>query len=272
MKLRSLSALAAICLLSACSTPSFSVSPDIVAQPSAAPSGGLASLLTGQVVSKEEEQLRDIKTRQILLDFPIKVGVVFYNLQSKLEPADLETQFDTVKTSLKDSGLVRETIKIPNALISSSVTIDELRRLGARFQCDIIVLITGEHDFEKAKNQNLSFFDSFSDKAYYESEVELEAITLDVFTGTLLSPFNVAVEAGPVLLDRAAADYADQSYKAQKEAEAKAWSELKDEALTNLRQLKADVDKRKANLQASPAPSATPEPAPTPAPTATPAA
>ena len=233
---------------------------------------GLAALLTGQVVSSEEAQLRDIKSRQILLDFPVKVGFVYYNLDTRLEAADLKAQFDEVKSEFKNSGQVRETIQIPNTLVSGSVTIEELRKLGARFQCDIIVLLTGSHSFERAKSQNLSFFDSFSEKANYESKVKLDAIALDVFTGTLLSPFDAAVSGQPVLLDRAAADFADKSYKYQQETEAKAWLSLRTEALERLNQLKLDVDKRKAELANQPMPSPTPSPTVSPSPEPNPAA
>ncbi|PKL75655.1 MAG: hypothetical protein CVV27_14245 [Candidatus Melainabacteria bacterium HGW-Melainabacteria-1] len=245
---------------------------------SAAP-GGLASLLTGQVVGSEEQQLRDIQKRQILLDFPVKVGVVFYQLSSKLEATDLEARFDELADSLKATGMVRETIQVPSTLVSGSVTIEELRRLGARFQTDILVLINGSHSYQKSKSQNLSFFDSFSDKASYESEVKLEAIALDVFTGTLLSPFDAAVKSTPQLLDQAAADFAQQTYTQQKSAETQAWQALQTEAIERLTQLKAEVDKRKADLAtaspmpqatAEPTPSATPMPSPVPSPSSSP--
>lgn len=254
-------------LLTACTASPSSISPGYsYPSPSASSAPkGLESLLTGQVVSTDEQQLRDIKNRQILLDFPLKVGVVFYNLNTRLEDADLKAQFDQLKSSLKNSGQVRETLQIPNSLISSAITVEELRKLGARFQCDIMVLVTGSHSFEKAKSQNLSFFDSFSDKASYESKIKLEAIALDVFTGTLLSPFNAAVTGTATLLDRAANDFNTRAYTYQKDTEAKAWESLRSEALERLNQLRQDVDKRKATLnQASPQPIASPSPSAAP--------
>lgn len=227
---------------------------------------GLAALLTGQVVSSEEQQLRDIKNRQILLEFPLKVGVVFYNLDTRLEAADLKVQFDELRSELKNSGQVRETIQIPQTLVGYAVTADDLRKLGARFQCDVVVLVTGSHSFDRARTQNLSFFDSFSEKARYESKVKLDALALEVYTGTLLSPFDAAVSGSPTLLDRGAADFNTQSYSYQKETEAKAWQNLRGEALERLNQLKADVDKRKADIAKAEA-AATPSPAPSEKPT-----
>lgn len=262
----------ALSLLAACGPSPNSFSSPSATYPQPSPSmapGGLASLLTGQIVSNEEQQLRDIKNRQILLDFPIKVGVVFYQLGSKLEPADQEVEFDATAKAFKDSKLVRESIQIPSNLVSASVTVDEIRRLGARFQCDIMILVSGSHSFEKSKNQNLSFFDTFSDKANYESQVKLEAIALDVYTGTLLSPFDAATKGGPFLLDRAAADYSEQAYAKEKDTESKAWQALRNEAIERLTQLKSEVDKRKASLndaQPSPAPSPSLAPSTSPSP------
>lgn len=264
----------ALTTLAACSTPS-PMSTSAYPMPSGTPyataaPGGLASLLTGQVVTSEEAQLRDIQKRQILLDFPIKVGVVTYQLSSKLDATDLEASFDGVSKALKDAGTVRETILIPQTLVSGSVTVEELRRLGARFQCDIMVLVTGSHNFAKSKSQTMGFFDSFSDKINYESSVKLEAIALDVYTGTLLSPFDAAAKGGPFTLDQSAADYSQQAYNKQKEVEAKAWTALGAEAVERMDQLKADVDKRKAEIAANPTPTPRPTAEPTPAPTASP--
>ncbi len=125
-------------------------------------------------------------------------------------------------------------------------------------------MITGSHSFEKSKNQTLTFFDSFSDKANYESQVKLDAIALDVYTGTMLSPFDSATKGGPFLLDRSSPDYAKQAYAKQVETEGKAWDALSTEAVERLEQLKADVAKNRASL-----PTASPVPMPTVTPSST---
>ncbi|MGV3523272.1 MAG: hypothetical protein ACO1RX_03560 [Candidatus Sericytochromatia bacterium] len=277
---RLLPALLVPLLLSACGPSPTSISYSDAAgypMPSASPSSvPLADLLTGQVISGDEQQLRDIQKRRIVLDFPIKVGVIYYQYQSKLDEADREKVFDDLSAALQADGRVRETIQIPSTLVGSSIGIEELRKLGARFQTDVVVLIGGSHDFERARNQNLSFFDSFSDKSVYESQVKLDAITLDVYTGTLLSPFNAAYKAQPITLDRAASTYQQQVYTYQQQAEVEAWKGLQQEAIERIQQLEADV---KRNLATAPSPTPValptpggPRPAPTPTPTPTPEA
>ncbi|MBF2055531.1 MAG: hypothetical protein IGS03_18935 [Candidatus Sericytochromatia bacterium] len=193
-----------------------------------------------------------------MLDFPIKLGVLFYQQGSQLDRSDREAAFKALQDHLTQSGIVAETVQLPESLVRGSVNLEVLRNLGARFQTDVLVLVTGSHSFARARNQNLSFLDSFSDKAYFESEVQFEAIALDIYTGTFLTPFSVAIKGEPALLDRASANYAEQTYQYQKQVELQAWEALQQEALARLQTLKRNVEERLANPPASPAPAASP--------------
>lgn len=238
-------------ILSACTSTNFATgyasAPDI-ARPEAP--GDLASLFTGQIIGEEEQILRDTLNRQIVLDFPIKVGVIYYQLDSKLDSSDRNIIFKDLRQNLADSELVRETVEIPSSLLSGGANIDELRRIGARFQTDILVLISGNHDFSRARSQEISFWDSFSDQEYYESKVNLEAIALDVYTGTLLSPFDASATGEPILLSPGTADFAEKRYQYQKKIETKTWLALGNEAIDNLITLEKEVKRRKAELAA----------------------
>lgn len=244
------------------------------AAPSGIPDGDLSSLLTGKVINEQEAQLRDTLKRKVLLDFPVKVGVMFYNFKSKLDAVDKEIVFKDLRSGLKNSGMISETIEIPQTLVGS-MNIENLRQVGARFQTDIIVLITGNHQFARSRDQSIGFFDSFSNSAYYQSEMKMEAIALDVFTGTLLSPFDTASKGEPILLDRSASDYAVKAYAYQKQVEAKAWKSMEIEALDRFAQLKINVEKTRQEMLANPSPqpsanseSAKPVESPTPSPSA----
>ena len=238
-------------VLSACvsSAPSFVSSP---LEPEQAPfsEGGLSSLLTGSVVSEEEAQLRDTLKREIVLDFPIRVGVLFYQFDSRLDAPDREMFFEQMRGHLEGSKLVRETLQIPSSLVSRETNLDQLRQIAARFQTDILVLVNANHSFELSRDQNLSFWDSFSEKSFYESKVKYEAIALDVFTGTLLSPFDAAVTGERMLLDFADPNVAQERYAYQRGVEEQAWGMLMDEALQRLDTLAQDVERRQAEANA----------------------
>lgn len=245
---RSFLSVLALSLLSL-STACVNSVPGSVSYPESAPipqreGGSLADLLTGSVVSEAEQQLRDTLQRQIVLDFPIKLGVLFYQYDSKLDASDRAAAFDGLRTHLSQPDLVSEVLQIPDSLVGSEANLESLRSLGARFQTDVLVLVTGAHSYGRARNQNLSFFDSFSDKAYYESEVRIEAIALDIYTGTFLTPFSVAIKGEPRLLDRADPNFTALQYQYQKETENAAWQAMQAEALDRLQQLKRSVESR----------------------------
>ncbi len=266
MKRNALIALSFSVLLGACgptpSSPDFAI-PYGSPTPSATgiPSSDLSNLLTGQVVSGQEAQLRDTLKRKVLLDFPVKVGVLFYNFNSELDAVDKEAVFDDLRNGLKSSEIISETIEIPQSLVGG-INIENLRQVGARFQTDVIVLITGSHNFERSRDQSIGFFDSFSNALNYQSQVKIEAIALDVFTGTLLSPFDAASKGEKILLDRSASDYAAKAYAYQKQVETKAWKALEIEALERFAQLKINVEKSRQEIALEPSPEPTPTPEP----------
>ncbi len=231
--------------------------------------GGLANLLTGQVVNSQEQQLRDNLTRQIILDFPIRVGVVYYQLNSQLDKVDQESVFEAARETFENTDGVKETVLIPPSFSAGAQNFEALRTLGSRFQTDILLVITGSHQFAPSRQQQVGFLESFSNTVAYDSNITLEAIAIDVFTGTLLRPFEASARGERIRLDRQQADFEDKAYAYQKEIEEKAWTDLQAEVVQGLEQLKKDVEERLANPVPAPTPSPTPIPTPNPTPNPT---
>jgi hypothetical protein len=247
--------------LTGCGPAPSSIGYPNIASPSASPDSGnspLSSLLAESVISKEELQLRDTLKRKIELKFPIRIGVIYYSYTSQLESQEQQKIFEQVQKSFKDSGLIRETFQIPSSLLGNNANVDTLRQLGARFQADVVVIVSGSHQFEKARNQSLSFFDSFTDKANYESTVTIDAIGLDIFSGTFLSPLRSVIKTNPEAFDRSAPDYSSKTYAFRKEAETQVWQDMSTKFLDSLKSLKTEIE----NRPPEPAPSATPIPTP----------
>jgi len=235
--------------------------------PSAEPSfdpgynNSLGELLTGSVVTGEEQQLRDILKRQIVLDFPIKVGILFHRLNSKLDRSDHDAAFKSIQQQLEASGLVSEVVEMPEALLGNGgASLENLRRLGSRFQTDVLVLVSGSHQFQQARDQNLSFFDSFSDARYFESQVQFQAIALDIFTGTLLSPFRASHKGQPERFEPSAGDFKAKTYAYQKTVENEVWQRFGAESLEHLKKLKSSVEAslREGRVETKPQPSPSP--------------
>ncbi|PIQ25878.1 hypothetical protein COW36_22340 [bacterium (Candidatus Blackallbacteria) CG17_big_fil_post_rev_8_21_14_2_50_48_46] len=247
--------------LSSCGPTYSSATFPSMPSPSASPSdrSALSSLIGESVISKEEQQLRDTLQRKIEVKFPLRIGVIYYSYNSQLQSQDQEKIFESVQKNFKDSGLVRETFQISSSLLGNGANIDTVRQLGARFQADIVVIVSGSHQFERSSVQNLSFFDSFTDRSYYESNMTIEAIGLDIFSGTFLNPLRSVVKTEPQLFDRAAADFTSQTYTFRKDAEAKVWTDMSAKFIESLKTLKQEIENRVPTPSASPS---TPVPSP----------
>lgn len=262
---RLLTVLALTTLVSACG-PSPTQTPDPSAYPSAQPSmapDALAQLIGQESLSPEERRIRDNLTRDIKLDFPIKVAVLFYNA-SQLNPSDQQKIFDGIKTTFKDSQMVRETIQIP-ANIVSSLSMDFMRQLGSRFKADILLVVSGRHEFGRSPSQELGFFDMFSDKTFYESNVQLTGLAIDIYTGAYLNPLTTATQAGPKGMSPSDTNFSGATYALKKEAEDAAWTRLGKDFVEMLGEVKRESDllpSRPEELQPTPSPS--PQPTPNP--------
>ena len=266
---RLLSVLALTIMVSACGpAPTQSPDPYPSAYPSAAPSvapDALAQLIGQESLSPEERRIRDNLARDIKLDFPIKIAVLFYNA-SQLNPSDQQKIFDGLKTTFKDSQMVRETIQIP-ANIVSSLSMDFMRQLGSRFKADILLVVSGRHEFGRSPSQKLGFFDMFSDTTFYESNVQLTGLAIDIYTGAYLNPLSTATQAGPKSMSPSDTNFSGSTYALKKEAEDTAWTRLGKDFIDMLTEVKRESDNlpprpEEPQTTASPSPQPTPNPAP----------
>jgi len=239
-----------------------------MASPSAssAAADALAQLVNQESLSPEEQRIRLNLAREVKLNFPLKVAVLFYNA-SQLNPSDQQKVFEGLKSTFKDSGMVRETIQIPPNLVSN-LSMDFMRQLGSRFKADILLVVTGNHDFGRSPSQNLNFFELFGDKGFYESNIRLTGLAIDIFTGSYLNPLTAAALGGPKGLSPSDTNFKGESYTLKRESEMAAWTKLSKDFVEMLSEVKRESDLLPPRPLVTPVPSATP----TPAPSATPMA
>jgi hypothetical protein len=248
-------ALALVASTSCISSPSSVSLPPLMsdARPAEGASSPLSQLVNGgDTANNPDQQLQETLRRQIRLTYPIRTGVLFYQYQSALDSPDQQALFRQAQDAFAASGLVRETIQLSNSLVGNNASIETLRQLGARFQTDVLVIVAGNNTFARARNQPLGFFDAFSDRAYYQQTVTLEAVALDVFSGTFLSPLRVVQASEPTLLDPAASDYRTQLYNLRKKTEEAAWTQIQTDLIASLKRQQAQ------QAEASPAPQPSP--------------
>jgi hypothetical protein len=232
--------------------------------------GGALGNLVGDALTQEENELRAVQKRPNEINFPVRLGVLFYDYQTNLKPEDQQAMITTIGNDLVATGLVKSTFQIPTSMLRGGDNLASLRKLSASFQLDALLIVSGSQSFQRAEAQPLGFFDAFTNRAYYEARTSLTAVAMNIYTGTFLSPFQAVGKDGPTLLDFDAADYAATSYAMRQRAETAAFNQLKAGLVTSLTSLKAVAVP--PGSVASPTPSPTPSveasPTPSPSPTA----
>ncbi len=204
--------------------------------------GGLSEIVAGNVITKEEQELRDIQTRQTALAFPVKIGVLFFEYDSALKAEDRQAALDEARTELIKTGHVREVFQIPSKFLRGGESLDSLRKIAARFQADVLLIVSGDASFQRADDQTFGFFDIFSNKANYEARMALSGLGLDVYAGTFMTPLQVATKAGPVTLEAADTTFQAERYKLEKQAESEAFAKLRTQLATGLAAKRAELE------------------------------
>lgn len=246
--------------LAACSSPSVpGMAPGSFSSPSPS-SGGLAGLVgQSNVISAEEAELRDIQRRPTAIVFPARVGVLFYEYADPLKNEDHQAAVDKLGRELLATGLVTSAAEIPSNLVRPRDSLDTLRKLAARFQVDVLLLVSGSHEFTRSGTQPAAGLFGGNSEANFDARSTVTGLAIGVFSGTFLTPFQVVGTVNNTKLSTDASDYAAKVYALEKTAHEAALVTLKARFVETLTQAKQTQD-------------AAPPPTPTPVPTATPSA
>lgn len=208
--------------------------------------GGLSDIVAGSVVTREEQELRDIQTRQTALAFPVKIGVLFFEYDSALKAEDRQAALDDARTKLIETGHVREVFQIPSNFLRGGESLDALRKIAARFQADVLLIVSGDASFQRADTQNNAFWDIFSNTTNYEARMALSGLGLDVYAGTFMTPLAVATKAGPAALEPGAANFSAERYKLERQAETEAFAQLRAQLAAGLAAKRAEIEAARA--------------------------
>jgi hypothetical protein len=202
-----------------------------------APAGALGGLI-GDSATPEDAAVRDTLLKPTKVLFPARVGLLFYGYTTALKAEDQAALIGTVRQELVDTGLVKSALQVPQALVGGSPNLSALRKLAARFQVDVLLLLSGQAGVQYADAQPTSFFDSFGSKAWFEARASVDGLAVDVASGLFFTSFKAAGSAGPVQTDRSAG-FDAATYPLAKQAETKALEGAKDRLVEALKAVKA---------------------------------
>ena len=178
--------------LAACASPAATSGGLIANNAGGVVSNGLGSLIAQNTVSPEEQALRDTLVRPNAVTFPTRLGILFYHYDSNLKLEDQQALMAQVRSELQATGLVKTAFQLPQALVGNNASLADLRTLAARFQVDVLLLLSGSGDVVTDDPLTSSFWDQFANKGWYAGRATVEGLALDVATGIFLSSFNAA--------------------------------------------------------------------------------
>jgi hypothetical protein len=203
-------------LLAGCSSPA-PMTAGMVSN--SGPMGGGA--LISDTASPEDSMVRDTLVRPVSLKFPVRLGVLCYGFNSTLKAEDQTAGLNKVRDQLIAAGQAKSAVVIPATLLESQPSLSSLRKLAARFQVDVLLVLSGSSSLQMADNQPTSFWDSFGNKGWYEGRSALQGLVVDIATGLFIGSFQAAGQDGPVQADRTSA-FQTTTYPLVQNAEARA--------------------------------------------------
>lgn len=258
-------ALLAGCLLAACTTPMPGTPAAYPAMPRASAPGfseAFSGLIgTNGAVTTDEAEVRELLKRTTAIPFPARLGTMFLNYDPPITEEEKMSIMEKFGEDLRASGLVKTAAMVPNSL-GMGPNVEGLRKLAARLQMDVLLLVNGTSEFKRSDVQPGGWFSAFSNAANFEARTSLVAFYLDVYSGTVLAPITALGSTAPTLLDPTAGNFSAEQKRLNAEAVKMAADKLKASFINSLKQVQTDQQEQAAAPPASPAPAATPTPTP----------
>jgi hypothetical protein len=179
-------------------TPTASDTPAATVEPTAAPTAAptnrptdLNSLRVGVLpdtsFTDAERKLAGVLIRQTTPVFPLKIGVLLYREPGAISESDRRANFDNFLQKLRENPDVGQVIEISSNLIARGADIEEIRKLGARFQVSSVLVISENYQFpEENKEALVTPIDLITGTRTWESYSNIEVYGLDILNGVFL--------------------------------------------------------------------------------------
>lgn len=250
--------IAILLLVSACTTGN-SIAPAYVSapskdmagvMPSAVPtSGGFDGLRPGLLpdtsFSEDEKKLAGLIVRNVSVSFPVKVGVLLYNPGSNIDETDRKAYYSSFIEKLKTNTNISAVTEVSSSFMGSSTTIEDLRKLAARFQVSFLLILNDKYQptIENTKEQLLPS-DIVLGNKNWESSSSIEVLALDVLNGV----FVYSSSASSKINEKYSQSVAKiKEPVLTKKSSSQSWEQITQKVLTQLDEFKASVDKQKAS-------------------------
>lgn len=202
-------------------------------------------LLPDTSFSEDEKKLAGLIVRNVSVSFPVKVGVLLYNHSSNIDETDRKTYYSSFIEKLKTNSNISAVTEVSSSFMGSSTTIEDLRKLAARFQVSFLLILNDKYQptIENTKEQLLPA-DVILGNKNWESSSSIEVLALDVLNGV----FVYSSSASSKINEKYSQSVAKiKEPVLTKKSSSQSWEQITQKVLTQLDEFKASVDKQKAS-------------------------
>ncbi len=146
-----------------------------------------AGVLPDTSYTDAERKLAGFLVRKTIPVFPLKIGVLLYRDAGVLADSDRRQYFDSFLNSLRADPNVGQVIEVSSNLIAKGADIEEIRKLGARFQISSVMVISETYQApQENKEAVVTPIDLIDGSRTWQSYTNIEVYGLDILNGVFL--------------------------------------------------------------------------------------
>ncbi len=142
-------------------------------------------------LSDEEQRLAGLIARKVKAEFPLKLGVLLYKSTSNVQDKNRKDNYTKYIDKLKSNTNIGSVQEISTSLIASDSSIEDLRKLAARFQVSTLFIVNDNYLSAKENKENvITPIDVVSGLRDWESTANIEIFALDILNGVFVSTIS----------------------------------------------------------------------------------
>lgn len=155
-----------------------------------------AGMLPDANLTPEEQKVISLLNKKVKVEFPLKVGVLLYKQKVNFNQVEREAYFSDFINKLKTNPNISQVSELPNSLINSGSTVEEIRKLAARFQISVLIIINDSYQQSvENNNKKLLPIDVLTGTKYWSSSSRIEVFALDILNGVFVSSESINVSS-----------------------------------------------------------------------------
>lgn len=210
--------------------------------PSSAPYGYDSALnnfkpgvLPDTALSPEEAKLASLLSKKVKIEFPVKLGLVLYKPSSAISEKDRVDYYNNFVSELKKNPNVSSVSEISSSLVSSANSVEDLRKLAARFQVSILLIVNDTYQPAIEDKTALKLpVDVVLGNKNWESFSNIEVFALDILSGVFIS----SESASSRISEKYTNEEQDKQANLIKRTSANVWKDITTKVLKKLDEVK----------------------------------